>query len=79
MISVASVAGKDIDHATLLKFLGDRMPYFMVPRYIRILEELPKTPSSKVMKHVLRAEGVTSDTWDRERHNISFKRETKIS
>ena len=78
MISVAPVAGKEIDHATLLNFLGDRMPYFMVPRYIRVLDELPKTPSAKVMKHVLRSEGVTPETWDREQHNISFKREKKL-
>ncbi len=75
MIAVAPVEGYDIDHRELMMFLGERMPYFMVPRYIRVLSELPKTPSSKVMKHILRNEGVTVDTWDREAHNISFKRE----
>lgn len=75
MIAVAPVDGHDIDHRELMLFLGERMPYFMVPRYIRVLTELPKTPSSKVMKHVLRNEGLTPDTWDREAHNISFKRE----
>ena len=48
----------------------------MVPRYIRILDELPKTPSAKVMKHVLRNEGVTADAWDRIDAGIHFKRET---
>jgi crotonobetaine/carnitine-CoA ligase len=43
-----------------------------------VLEELHKTPSSKVMKHVLRSEGVTPDTWDREQHNIKFKKERKV-
>ncbi len=75
MIAVAPVAGHNIDHKELMLFLGERVPYFMVPRYIRILDELPKTPSSKVMKHILRGEGVTPDTWDREAHNITFKRE----
>lgn len=75
MIAVAPVAGHNLDHKELMLFLGERMPYFMVPRYIRILDELPKTPSSKVMKHILRGEGVTPDTWDREAHNITFKRE----
>ena len=77
MISVAPVARKTIDPKVLIEFLGERMPYFMVPRYIRILDELPKTPSAKVMKHVLRTEGVTTDSWDREEHNIKFKREKK--
>ena len=42
----------------------------MVPRYIRVIDELPKTPTAKVEKHVLRAQGLTADTWDRERAGI---------
>ena len=66
MIVVAAVPGRSIDHMSLSTFLMSRMPYFMVPRYIRVLDELPKTPSAKVLKTELRKEGVTSDTWDRE-------------
>lgn len=75
MIAVAPVAGEAIDERQLMEFLGERMAYFMVPRYVRVMDELPKTPSAKVMKHVLREQGVTPDTWDREAHDISFKRE----
>jgi crotonobetaine/carnitine-CoA ligase len=49
------------------------MAHFMVPRYVRVLPELPKTPSSKVMKHELRQQGVTADTWDREQAGIQVK------
>jgi len=59
----------------LIGFLADRMPYFMVPRYIRVLPELPKTPSAKVRKADLRAQGVTDDTWDREAAGMRLKRE----
>ena len=52
------------------------MPYFMVPRYIRILDELPKTPSAKVMKAELRKEGITADTWDRQAAGIRLRRES---
>ena len=75
MIAVAPVDGQHIDERELIEFLGERMAYFMVPRFVRVLDELPKTPSSKVMKHVLREQGVTGDTWDREAHDIRFKRE----
>lgn len=75
MVAVAPVEGAALDEAELMQFLGERMAYFMVPRYLRILGELPKTPSAKVMKHILRDQGVTEDTWDREAHNIRFKRE----
>jgi crotonobetaine/carnitine-CoA ligase len=47
----------------------------MLPRFIRIMDELPKTPTAKVEKHILRAEGVTADTWDRERAGIVIRRE----
>ena len=75
MIAVAAVDGSQINPEALLQFLKEKMPYFMVPRYIRTLTELPKTPSAKVQKHLLRAEGITSDTWDREKSGISLKRE----
>ena len=42
------------------------MPRFAVPRYLRFLDELPKTPTQRVQKFVLRSEGVTADTIDRE-------------
>jgi crotonobetaine/carnitine-CoA ligase len=41
------------------------VPGFAIPRYIRIVDGLPKTPSEKVQKAVLRADGVTPDTHDR--------------
>ena len=40
-----------------------------------MLDELPKTASSKVMKHVLREQGITEDAWDREAEGIRFKRD----
>lgn len=72
---VAPVQGVEIDPAELLGALVDRMPHFMVPRYIRIRPELPKTPTNKIEKHLLREEGITADTWDRERAGIQVKRE----
>lgn len=42
-----------------------RIPAFAQPRYLRFVDELPKTPSLKVQKAQLRAMGVTDDTYDR--------------
>ena len=49
-----------LDPAALIEFLTPRMAAFMVPRYIRIVTDLPKTPTQKVQKHLLRAEGITA-------------------
>jgi crotonobetaine/carnitine-CoA ligase len=54
--------------------MAERMPYFMVPRYIRFVSELPKTPTERVQKVKLREEGITADTFDREAAGITVKR-----
>ena len=55
---------KKLDAIELLYFFYDLMPYFMVPRYMRFVSSLPRTPTQKVRKVELRGEGVTDDTWD---------------
>lgn len=53
--------------AELLDYLVPRMPYFMVPRFVRVVAELPKTPTLKIEKHVLRQQGLSAPgVWDRE-------------
>ncbi len=53
MVVVAPVDGSSIDPLELLRFLEPRMAHFMLPRFIRIVDELPKTPTQKVQKHLL--------------------------
>ncbi len=75
MVVVALVEDAEIDPEGLCAYLQERMPYYMVPRHIRIVDALPKTPTEKVKKAELRAVGVTPDTWDREAAGIRLKRE----
>jgi len=72
---VQPVPDEKIDPVELSEFLVPRMAHFMVPRYIRIIDDLPKTPTLKIQKHLLRDEGVTDDTWDREAAGMKLKRE----
>ena len=53
-----------IEPVKLYAFCSTKMPSFALPRFIRVLPELPKTPSEKVQKSELRAAGVTADTFD---------------
>jgi crotonobetaine/carnitine-CoA ligase len=75
LVVLAAAGGASIDPETMIRYLLPRMARHMVPRYIRIVDELPKTPTAKVEKHVLRAQGLTDDTWDRERAGIVLRRE----
>jgi len=62
------------DPIELTHWLAERIPYFMVPRYIRFVDSLPKTPTERVQKVKLREEGITADTFDREAAGITIKR-----
>ena len=55
----------DVDCHDVLTHCGERMPYFAVPRYIRVLAELPKTPTARVRKVELREQGLPDGTYDR--------------
>lgn len=63
-----------LDYGELLDFCAERMPYFCVPRYVEIVDEIPKTIIGRVRKDLLRTRGVGSDTWDRERHGYRLSR-----
>tara|TARA_B100000029_G_scaffold119241_2_gene112497 strand:+ start:9094 stop:10788 length:1695 start_codon:yes stop_codon:yes gene_type:complete len=56
--------GEKLDPKELIEFLEPIMPKFMIPRFIRFRDALPKTPTNRVQKVKLREEGVTKDTWD---------------
>lgn len=75
LIVIEPKPGEEIDPAALTEFLAPRMAHFMVPRYFRFTDELPKTPTMKIQKHLLRDDGVTDDTWDREAAGLKLKRE----
>ena len=66
MTAIVLRPGVAADPVGLIAFLEPRMPRFMVPRYIEIVSELPKTPTGKVRKHLLRDRGVSPATFDRE-------------
>jgi crotonobetaine/carnitine-CoA ligase len=73
LLVVTANAGHGIDPRDLLRFLAPRMAHFMLPRYVRVIDAMPKTPTAKIEKHRLKAAGVTPDTWDREAHGISVR------
>ena len=63
-----------LDPAELVRFLAPRMAYFMVPRYVEVVDALPKTQTGKVRKYALRERGLTPGTWDREAAGITLRR-----
>jgi crotonobetaine/carnitine-CoA ligase len=64
MVTVVPRPGRTVDPVDLVSFCAERMARFMVPRYVDVVSALPKTPTEKVEKYLLRERGVTATTWD---------------
>jgi crotonobetaine/carnitine-CoA ligase len=58
----------------LFRWCIDQLPYFALPRYIEFREELPRSPVGRVLKRVLRDDGVTAATWDADEADIAYER-----
>ncbi|VFB20000.1 AMP-binding protein [Pseudomonas fragi] len=63
-----------ITEVELIRWCESRIAYFAIPRYIAVRQHLPKTPSERVEKYLLRNEGVTPDCWDREAAGLVIAR-----
>jgi crotonobetaine/carnitine-CoA ligase len=63
-VVVVPVPGATLDPAELVEFVSKDLPRFAVPRYVEIVESLPKGPSERVEKGKVRERGITSAAWD---------------
>jgi crotonobetaine/carnitine-CoA ligase len=59
------VASEPVQPAEILAWCEGRIPAFAIPRFLRVADALPKTPSEKVRKAAIRDDGITPDTFDR--------------
>ena len=57
---------EDLPPERLWEFCSEHLAPFKVPRYLDYRNDLPKTPSSKVQKNLLREEGLASGVADRQ-------------
>ncbi|MDC0092684.1 AMP-binding protein [Alphaproteobacteria bacterium] len=64
-VMVALMKNKDIsiDYKDLLNQAKKNLATFAIPKYIRIMDNFPKTQTGKIQKNKLREDGITVDTW----------------
>jgi crotonobetaine/carnitine-CoA ligase len=67
-------SGAALQPAELLDWLQPRMPYFMLPRYIEFVDDMPRTPSAKIEKYKLVEAGLSAVAWDREKAGYRIER-----
>jgi carnitine-CoA ligase len=62
--SIVLRPGHRLDPAALFGWLAASLPYFAVPRYVDVRDDLPTNAVGRVQKQRLRAEGVPAGCWD---------------
>jgi crotonobetaine/carnitine-CoA ligase len=73
-VFVVPVDSRAVDPRALVEFLVPRLPHFMVPRFVEIVNELPKTQTMRVQKFELRQRGNSPATWDGQAAGIRVTR-----
>nr|WP_274613375.1 hypothetical protein [Bradyrhizobium acaciae] len=58
--------GQSLQGVDIVRHCEGRIAYFAIPRYVRIVSQMPLTENGKIRKGALRDAGMTADTWDRE-------------
>ncbi|MDE2844707.1 MAG: ATP-dependent acyl-CoA ligase [Chloroflexota bacterium] len=64
-----------VDPETIVRWCAENLAYFKVPRYIEVREEMPRTPSLRVRKDLLRQEreDLIEGCFDREAAGIRIR------
>jgi carnitine-CoA ligase len=78
-IKACIVAAPDaaLEPAELFDFCRRTLPYFAIPRYVEVRDALPTNALGRVMKHVLRSEGLPRGTWDFEALGLTVARDER--
>lgn len=71
---VVTQSGSPLTPVEVLQHCIRHVPRFAVPRFIEFLEALPRTPSNKVQKHLLR-DTAAAGAWDREAEGFSARQD----
>ncbi len=73
-VTAVRTVGSTLSPEELFEWSKERVPYFALPRYIEFRAALPVSAVGRVFKHLLRDEGCTPNTWDRESAGVAWER-----
>lgn len=63
-----------VEPPQLLAHLAERLPHYMVPRYLEFLQVMPRSATQKVQRAVLKQRPLNGpDVWDRKAHGIALR------
>jgi carnitine-CoA ligase len=67
--------GQAVTPEEILDFCQGKMAYYAIPRYVEFRGSLPKTGTHRIEYSVLKQEGITLRTWDREAAGYAVSRD----
>jgi crotonobetaine/carnitine-CoA ligase len=74
VVALVPAEGATLTPHELFEFFRAELPYYAVPRYVRVCEQLPTNAMGRVMKQTLRDAGLDASTWDLESLGLTVKR-----
>lgn len=57
----------------VLERLAGRLPHHMLPRYIRVMDEFPRSATGKIRKDLLKRSFAPATAWDRQAEGVSVR------
>ena len=76
-IKACVVVSAHIEPAELFAYFKSNLPYFAIPRFVELLDALPRNGVGRVMKHKLREAGITPSTWDFEAMGLTVAKKER--
>ncbi|MGO4660010.1 AMP-binding protein [Ensifer sp. 2YAB10] len=75
-VSIVLRTDQQLTEAALIEYCASKMAYFMVPRFVQYVKELPVNASQKVLKVKLReaAQANPDLLWDRDKAGVEVRR-----
>lgn len=64
LVVLGAPPGAPVDGPSVRAWCRERLPRHAVPRFVRVVPELPRNPNGKLLKRVLAEHGVDEATWD---------------
>jgi carnitine-CoA ligase len=71
------VEGQGLEPEEVFAFFRDTLPYYAMPRYVEIVDDLPRNAVNRVMKHLLKDQPHGEGVWDFEALGLTVTREQR--
>jgi len=69
--------GATLEPGEIAGYFATELPYYAIPRFVEVFEELPRNASGRVMKFELRKEPQGPNVWDLQELQLTVGRDKR--